>query len=629
MGLQRETDGCYHPVNEEELCELVKDAARDGKQLRVLGSTHSVWRSIVTDNFNGPKTPDREVPVVLDRYTRVFEARTNPADASGKTKLVTVQAGCHVGLAPDRPVQARIIERPFDSDVRQPSPWHEGSWEASFTSTLHHRDGLALPDLGGITHQTVAGFISTGSAGGTVKWSVHDAIVELRVIDGLGEVHTLTFDAPRKDWFCAAGVGLGLCGVISTITFACEPTYDIVGSETISHANDSPDLDFYGSRGGVVPTLEQFLLQTDYTRLMWWPQRDFDRLVVWQATRAPFEPDRQLVPYKEIAKFPVASQVAASLVYTLLGHLENPEGAVEALREIRNGAVAIDFTGLLEKSSRWMNAAVTPMPTSPEQLFPWITSWLKRVTDPDYSPVTMGAAWLSIVELLVTGSDDVIAFVLKVPGFRQLFKLIGTQVPKFIHLILEIFVTLGPNGTPAVQQFCDRGFMGLPMDNQMDDLLLPTWFTELWVPFTPGDGKVQQTISLLRAHFDAGDAADQYAATGPFSFELYAGKKDERFFLHAANHSHVFRVDVFWFGKNTGNPVTGFYEQFWKLLAPLEYRLHWGKFLPEADGTREAWLSQRYPDWGTWKATRERIDPKQVFLNRYWKAHLGLEEDGA
>ena len=66
-----------------------------------------------------------------------------------------------------------------------------------------------------------------------------------------------------------------------------------------------------------------------------------------------------------------------------------------------------------------------------------------------------------------------------------------------------------------IQEFCDRGFMGLPLDNQMDDLLMPTWFTELWVPFTPGDGRLQDTITRLRQCFDAdGTAQGAYAATG-------------------------------------------------------------------------------------------------------------------
>ena len=41
------------------------------------------------------------------------------------------------------------------------------------------------------------------------------------------------------------------------------------------------------------------------------------------------------------------------------------------------------------------------------------------------------------------------------------------------------------------------------------------------------------------------------------------------FFLSPASGSHAFRVDVFWFGTNQGNPVTGFFPQFWDVLEPL------------------------------------------------------------
>ena len=152
-----------------------------------------------------------------------------------------MQAGCHIGLSPARPVQARIIERPEASQVREASPWHEDSWDNSLTAILHHRDGLALPDLGGISHQTVSGYVSTGSAGGTVKWSLHEAIARMRVIDASGRVVELTPDGDDADWFRAAGIGMGLCGVISTITFRCIPTFDIVGRETISETRQCAD----------------------------------------------------------------------------------------------------------------------------------------------------------------------------------------------------------------------------------------------------------------------------------------------------------------------------------------------------------------------------------------------------
>jgi hypothetical protein len=317
--------------------------------LRVMGSTHSVWRAIVTDRFSGPSTPPGEFTVVLDRYVKVFEAAIDPADPRGR--LVEVQAGCHIGLAPTRPVQARIVERPEAGHIGDTSPWHAGSWENSLTAILHHRDGLALPDLGGITHQTIAGYVSTGSAGGTVKWSIHDAIARLRVIDGAGRVTELTPDGDDPDWFRAAGIGLGLCGVISTITFRCIPTFDIVGRETVSATRRSNDLDFYGDQPtSGLPSLEQFLVDADYARLMWWPQRHFDRLVVWQARRATFEPQRRLRPYREIAHFPVASQIAASIVYTVLGNLDRPDRAIAHVNRLRRARTAADGKSV----GRWL-----------------------------------------------------------------------------------------------------------------------------------------------------------------------------------------------------------------------------------------------------------------------------------
>jgi len=610
--LQREADGCYHPSTEAELASIVRRAHDAGAQLRVMGSTHSVWRAIVTDRFDGPSTPPGDITVVLDRYTRVFEAEIDPDDPGGR--LVEVQAGCHIGLSPTRPVQARVVERPEPSRVRAASPWHEGSWESSLTAILHHRDGLALPDLGGISHQTVAGFLSTGSCGGTVKWSVHDAIARMRVIDAAGRVAELTPDGDDPDWFRAAGIAMGLCGVISTITFRCVPTFDIVGRETVSATRRAADLDFYGDRpGSGLPSLERFLIDTDYARLMWWPQRRFDRLVVWQARRAAFEPRRPLRPYREIAHFPVASQVAASIVYTVLGNLDHPDRAAAQVTRLRRARADVDWKGV----RRWLRRAWS-RPRDP--------SAVDGVRSERRGPIVLGAAWLVAIQLLVTASDSLLAGMLARPPLRAVVRRLRDRVPDHIDAILAPFVSTGRDGAPAIQEFCDRGFMGLPLDNQMDDLLMPTWFTELWVPFTPGDGRVQETIARLRRVFDAdGTAAGAYAATGAFAFELYAARRDETFFLSPAAGSHAFRVDVFWFGTNQGNPVTDFFPRFWDALEPLGYRLHWGKFLPSPDAARPDRLTSRYPHWDRWNAVRERVDPAGLFVTRYWREHLGLD----
>lgn len=607
----READGCYHPATEDELASLVRHARSVGGQLRVMGSTHSVWRAIVTDQFDGAATPPAEFTVVLDKYVKVFAAQADPADPQGR--LVEVQAGCHIGLSPQRPVQARIVERPERSTVAAPSPWHDGCWDASLTATLHHRDGLALPDLGGISHQTVAGFISTGSAGGTVKWSVHDAIARLRVIDGDGRVAELAPDGDDPDWFHAAGLGLGLCGVISTVTFRCIPTFDIVGREAVSATRQAMDLDFYGDRpASGLPSLEQFLIDADYARLMWWPQRNFDRLVVWQARRAAFDPMRRLRPYREMPHFPVGSQAAGSLVYTILGNLDRPDRAIAHVTRLRKARAEIDWQGVGRWLQRLWSRSLDP-------------SHVTGTASDRHGAIVLGAAWVALVQLLVTASGSVLANVIRLPLLRGLMARLGALVPRHIATVLDPFVSTGKDGAPATQEFADRGFMGLPLDNEMDDLLMPTWFTELWVPFTPGDGRLQETITRLRQHFNAdGTAEGCYAATGAFAFELYVGKRDDRFFLSPAAGSHVFRVDVFWFGTNQGNPVTDFFPQFWKLLEPMGYRLHWGKFLPPPDAARPDHLTARYPQFDKWKGVRARVDPGGLFLTRYWREHLGL-----
>ncbi len=86
----------------------------------------------------------------------------------------------------------------------------------------------------------------------------------------------------------------------------------------------------------------------------------------------------------------------------------------------------------------------------------------------------------------------------------------------------------------------------------------------------------------------------------------------------------VFRVDVFWFGYNNGDPVKDFYPRFWKALDGLDYRLHWGKFLPNPDQIAPSTLTSRYPKFEAWKAARRSADPKDVFLTKYWKDHLGI-----
>jgi hypothetical protein len=507
------------------------------------------------------------------------------------------------------------------------------------------RRGYALPDLGRITHQALGGFLSTGSAGGSCKWSFLDSVVSFRVIDGEGAVRVVD-ETRDPELFAAIGAGLGPSGIVSTLTLRAVPTFNVVGTETTSLARSAPDVDFYGDGDASRPSLARFLEQTDYARLMWWPQRDFDRLVVWTATREDPTPGFEPKPYEEVGSFSVLKQSAASLLYTVLGNLDHPDDLKRALDRLR--LVGQDVGAAAKALAESIRSAPPPdpaYPLLPQEKHPWLSALAEKLLGERHPAITLDAPWTRVAEALAHMLDAIVAGALASELFAPLSELlrwaapqlIGTilspfsellrwAAPQRIGTILSPFVALGEGDNPVVQRFQDVWYLGLPMDNGMDDLLMPTYFTEIWIPFTEQGGEVKRAISALRRLFDAdGTKAGCYAATGPFSIELYATRGGQRFHLDPAwGDKSVFRVDVFWFGYNGGDPVKDFYPQFWEALAGFEFRLHWGKFLPTPEQLAPSKLTSRFPEFDTWKAIRAKADPSGIFLTDDWKTHLGL-----
>lgn len=618
----RGKDGCYHPTSEDEIASLIRLSRDLGGKVRVIGSGHSVWESIIPEDFDFA-APTNERLVCLDKYRRILGFKNDPDNPD--CLLVEVEAGCHLGESPRLAVPFALSPT-ASKDPATPNITHGASWEESLNFALQQR-GYALPDLGGISHQTVGGFLSTGSAGGTCKWSFLDSVVALRVIDGNARVHVLKADGSNPDLFASVGVGLGLCGVISTVTLRAVKTYNIVGTETISTTKGAPDLDFYGDGDAGRPSLAKFLKETDYSRLMWWPQRDFDRLVVWKASRVAPTPDFEPNPYEEVGQFSVLKQTAASLLYTILGNLDDPDSFAEQVKrlELAGKDLGAGAKALVES----IRSAPPPDPAFavvPQEEHPWLSALAETLLGERHPAVTLGSVWTKVAETIAHMLDTLVAGALSSTLFKPLAKLLDWAAPHIIDKILSPFVALADDGGPAIQKFQDLWYLGLPMDNQMDDVLMPTYFTEIWIPFTEAGGEVKKAIAALRTLFDAdGTAAGCYKATGPFSFELYATKAGDKFFLDPAfGDKDVFRVDVFWFGYNNGDPVKDFYPQFWKALDGLDYRLHWGKFLPNPDQIAPSTLTSRYAKFEAWKAARKSADPKDVFLTKYWKDHLGL-----
>jgi len=476
-----------HPASEREVSELIAEAKRTGLKLRVRGSGHSTAAAIYTTGG---------IDVMLDRMTGV--SFDEPA------MQVTVQAGCHLGLDPSDPAGTSTVQNSLFYQLDQ--------------------HGWALPDTGGIIHQTVGGFLSTGSSGGSVQHSVGDQIVAIRLVDGSGNVHEVT-EASDPDVFHAAGVSMGLLGVVTAVTFKCVPTFRVIGNESTTPVDDTP-IDLFGPGRPARPSLERFLRDTEHARLMWWPQAGVRRMVVWQG------------------------------------------------RTMRPG----DYTAETGSSDTFRRKAYEEFPA---------------IFGSDTPAQLLGSAFYNAIRYWNARGP--------LGGITRA----GLRLA--LAPLIRFFVRA--NGP---QHFWDDWWLALPMDNRASDRLLPTQFTEMWLPLA----QTEEAMARLRDHYEKLG----FSATGPYACEIYA-TKGSRFWMSPAYGRDVVKIDHFWFGNNAGDPAQSYYPQFWELLEDLDYRLHWGKYLPDASAQ---YLATRYPRWDDFLEIREQLDPDRVFLTQYWRSHLGI-----
>ena len=570
-------DGFHHPADEAELVALVKAAYREGRQLRVRGAAHSVAHATYTDPLDAlPNRVEQQSPpagenvnVMLDRYAgwRVKDE---------ERKLVEADAGIHLGADPSDPTDGATLE-------------------ASLLYRLWKDKGWTLSDTGGITHQTVSGFTATGSSGGSLQFSVNDNLWGFRAIDGTGEVYEVSRDDADPDLFYSMSPNLGLLGVVSKITFRCVDAFNITGQEAVTTI-DGCAVDVFGDGTPERPSLEAFLREAEYARLEWWPQRGAERILTWQCQQIRpqlgFRPTR----YEEFTDYPKVAEVLISLLFTILGNLDDLSQAKPKLHatfdEVEKALEALAKVGGLGK----------------------VGKILARM----------------LKEMLECGVDAAITML------EPFAKRIERELPVIFPKVLGAFISLDMDkkgmqkGEP--QSFRDWAWQGLPMDNQANDVLVPTEFTELWVPL-PRTG---DAVRLLNRYFtEPRDDREAYRRTGLYAWELYSAKPTA--FWMAASHTTgddewkdgVLRIDVYWFGANPSDPAVTFYPPLWELFrdSGIPFRLHWGKFQPVYQAGERRWVdffAVHYPRWNDFLELRARRDPNNIFLTSYWRDRFGL-----
>lgn len=576
-----------HPASIDDVKTIVREARAKGKKVRVRGALHSEHGSVLPAQAG-------EVVIMLDRLTSFrFDESTRTATAG---------AGISLGgdpLAPLGPLGVNVQRAPGDSLFVQLNEL-----------------GYALPVTGGISHQTLAGFVSTGAAGCSTQHSFLDAVVELSLVDGSAQLRTLARGEPDFD---AALVSLGLFGILVELKLRCEPRFDIAGLRSIQSVRDG---DFSLRRKADGPSVVDFLKANEYARVLWWAEPGVERFELWEAARlerVPYGPvvDRDPdVPGQDEDVPGMAMQLVARLIFDSLSNA--------SCWQLFKRAVA-DVRWLLRNKPVPFVAGVRDMIVTPlitpyslpsedglgiEAFHPTahVIRSLRKKNDAEAYPYppSSGKSKRPISEF---GELNFREWRLS-PLFRAFEPLSDRAAP-----------WQDMNGFPrghGGHLFRDSWHEGLPMDNPVHDRVLPTTFTEAWIPLE----RAQEALDALHAMM----LEDRLAGTGTYAIELYTAKACSAW-LSMTGGQDVFRIDPFWFDDGDYAGREQFLARFWRVLRPFEMRLHWGKALPQVTGEHDPEVAERerlYPRLAAFREKRRSYDPDDLFLTDYWRVRLGI-----
>ncbi|KAF4628706.1 hypothetical protein G7Y89_g9440 [Cudoniella acicularis] len=241
--------------------------------------------------------------------------------------------------------------------------------------------GLAMPNLGSINQQSIAGAISTGTHGSTLKHGILSAsILKLKITLASGKTEECG-PGKNEELFRAALLSLGALGVITEITFQAVPAFTLAWQQVVDH-----DVVMFNAWE------KDLWTQTEFVRVWWFPYTR--RAVVWTAEKTT-EPER--APPKQNYDAWFGYHVYHNLLY--LGHhfpriLPHVEWFVFGMQY---GFKAGTKTSAVQKSreallmnclySQFVNEWALPLRKGPEALRR-LSSWLNQLppNDPDYVP---------------------------------------------------------------------------------------------------------------------------------------------------------------------------------------------------------------------------------------------------
>ncbi len=119
--------------------------------------------------------------------------------------------------------------------------------------------GLAMPNLGDIDRQSLAGATATATHGtGMGLGNLATTIVGMEMVDGRGELVRCD-EQERPDLLRVARVGVGALGIVTRLTLQCVPSFDLHAVETIEPLD------------GLLDHFEQHMAGHDHMEFFWIP----------------------------------------------------------------------------------------------------------------------------------------------------------------------------------------------------------------------------------------------------------------------------------------------------------------------------------------------------------------------
>ena len=135
-----------------------------------------------------------------------------------------------------------------------------------------HKIGFALPNLGDIDSQSLAGAIATATHGTGIGYnSISSAIIGIRIVTGDGSVIDIS-ESKNSGLLGPAKVSLGALGIITEVTLQCVPAFNL------------KILEFTAKLPEIISRFRYEELNADFVEFFWFPHTDLAEIKICNKT---------------------------------------------------------------------------------------------------------------------------------------------------------------------------------------------------------------------------------------------------------------------------------------------------------------------------------------------------------